>query len=633
MSSIYTKEICNNWRSTPLVNPLSNKTIKKDGPTFNKLKKECKIFLSNSTSPQPKRQVMKKTDKNPIYTQDICDKWRSKPLVNPLSNRTIKEDGPIYNKLKKECNTSASRSISLQHKKKVINEDEIKLCKQWLKNKSINPKSNKAITSTGAIYKKYLKLCANISKSRSNTSSTSSIKPPSGNINNSSSSSSTRNTSSSLSINDFIKPPSGNRNSLAASIIPQPSSGSRNISSISSIKPPSGNRNSSAASNTDFMTPSLGNSESPLISTESSTNRLHRSTPFSKSSTITSSASSYNIITRFMEKRINNYKILDKYIKKINNKYENNCIKKYTNKAGKKLLRIGNKIILEEQVGEKGSFGIVYKSYYRVNKKDDYKENIKFAVKVCEVNEENTTEINVSNKLLNFINYYHFPILYGYLKCNIDDINDVYESSESTGASIYISRSKFNSKDNSLLKKNNLYFLIYELANGTLNNYLLKLVDKYLNKFISFDLIFNAYIQLFISLYYFHKHTDMVHNDIKFNNFLYHKIKSGGTYIYYIADNTYVVQNIGYIWVINDFGLATINSNSNKMHFLIRDYKNIVDEMKRYNNYYLGIKIQTLIDDLDDALIYRSNDDINDLILRILNCFIGKTSQIIINNE
>ena len=146
-----------------------------------------------------------------------------------------------------------------------------------------------------------------------------------------------------------------------------------------------------------------------------------------------------------------------------------------------------------------------------------------------------------------------------------------------------------------------------------------------MNKFRSNDLILNAYIQLFISLYYFHKLTGMAHNDIKFNNFLYHKTKSGDKFRYFIGNNTYVLENMGYIWVINDFGLATNNSNSN-MHKFINDYKNIVNEMETYKLFYIGIKIPELIDDLKNALIYTSTDSIDDIIIRIFNCFIGKTT-------
>lgn len=32
-----------------------------------------------------------------------CTKWLSNPLINPLTNRKIKKNGPTYNKIKKEC--------------------------------------------------------------------------------------------------------------------------------------------------------------------------------------------------------------------------------------------------------------------------------------------------------------------------------------------------------------------------------------------------------------------------------------------------------------------------------------------------------------------------------------------------
>jgi hypothetical protein len=47
------------------------------------------------------------------------------------------------------------------------------------------------------------------------------------------------------------------------------------------------------------------------------------------------------------------------------------------------------------------------------------------------------------------------------------------------------------------------------------------------------------------------------HNDTHYGNFLYHKIKPGGYIKYTIKNETFYVENLGYLWVIWDFGIST----------------------------------------------------------------------------
>ena len=48
----------------------------------------------------------------------------------------------------------------------------------------------------------------------------------------------------------------------------------------------------------------------------------------------------------------------------------------------------------------------------------------------------------------------------------------------------------------------------------------------------------------------------MAHRDTHGNNFLIHFIKSGGYFHYRIYNENYYLENIGYLVVINDFGLV-----------------------------------------------------------------------------
>jgi predicted unusual protein kinase regulating ubiquinone biosynthesis (AarF/ABC1/UbiB family) len=96
----------------------------------------------------------------------------------------------------------------------------------------------------------------------------------------------------------------------------------------------------------------------------------------------------------------------------------------------------------------------------------------------------------------------------------------------------------------------------------------------------------NALTQIFISLLFFYQETGYYHNDAHWGNFLYHKIKKGGYFHYKINGKSYYIENIGYLWVIWDFGLAKlINSRFDirtDYHrimgaFINRDIKKILD--------------------------------------------------------
>jgi hypothetical protein len=705
----YNKETCNKWHTNPLINPLSNRPIKKDGPIYKTFQKECANILKIS----PKKNV--KVNKKPIYNTDNCNKWRANSLINPLSNRPIKKDGPIYKTFQKECDNI----LKLSPKIKSSNTDT-DLCKKWINNKLINPKTNKPIKLNGPIYKQYLLKCAKLlvstkshksssslsdKKSKSSSSSSSSDKKPkssssssdkksksssssndkkssssssslvsaNSNISSSSTNKKLKSKSSSSSLvfaNSNISSSSTNKKpkSLSSSLL----SANSNISSSSTNKKPKSlsssllSANSNISSSLKFKTSSSssdgsskkylksnkegssGNireivSNSYLKSKKSSSQyytgltRTFKSTSFSKSSTKNSFEpaneslklnSSNNIILAFIEKRINNYNILNKYISKIITKYSNNCIKKYKNISGHQLLRIGNKIILKKKLGHSGAYGIVYKGYYRANKRDDYNYNIKFAVKICQITENNKKEIEIAKILTDKVinkDFTNYPILYGYLKCNSDELNDLYSSENSSGSLDYSPQSSFSSNYNSLLNKNQLYFQIYEIADGTLNNYFAYIIDDDTDKIKSNELVFNALAQVFMSLIYFYSNTDMCHADTHFGNFLYHKITPGGKpFEYQIFNNTLSIENIGYLWIINDFGSAKKFIDSKIISQILKDFKLIIQELNYKKSYFIDDEINKFIKKINDYLdidLYII-DDFETLLINIINCLL-----------
>jgi len=231
--------------------------------------------------------------------------------------------------------------------------------------------------------------------------------------------------------------------------------------------------------------------------------------------------------------RINYFVIIHNYINKIRAELKYNCVKKVDNE-----LYLGNRIVLDNQLGNPGRYGIVYKGYYKpisTIQKKDLNKLLKFAVKICEITKKNKKEIKIGkkiNKLLIDMKCPHFLFSYGYLTCK-------------------------NKKNifNDIPYVNNAYFIINELATNTLSSLIVDLYDndkKNLNKIMQ-----NAFMQIFMSMMFFNKYAKYNHNDTHINNFLYIKIKEGGYFHYKLFGVDYYIKNIGYLWVINDFGLAS----------------------------------------------------------------------------
>src|SRR3989338_8209880 len=122
-------------------------------------KPKCPSKSSSSRSSPSQRKSSSSVQE--IWTKKECNQWLKNKSINPKTNKKISVDGRIYKKIQVNCSTSPS-STSYSPKKKQKETKEIKQdegftkkeCQQWLKNKSVNPKTNRKISEDGKIYKK-----------------------------------------------------------------------------------------------------------------------------------------------------------------------------------------------------------------------------------------------------------------------------------------------------------------------------------------------------------------------------------------------------------------------------------------------------------------------------------------------
>lgn len=226
---------------------------------------------------------------------------------------------------------------------------------------------------------------------------------------------------------------------------------------------------------------------------------------------------------------------------------KNNCLKYIGMKDGKPVFKIGDNILLKNQIGSKSKMGIIYLGGFH----DVEGKLFKYAIKIGkgqELKDETKILEKLRNELLNH-NSPHFPFLYSVLECN---------SQKKEFSNISDNELKVFPQ---LLKSSSipLTILLNELANGDLKTFI---HANYSNS----RLIQNALVQVMLSLFSLYAITGIQHRDSHWGNFLYHKIRPGGYIHYKIEGQDYYLENLGYLWVIWDFGLSKpLSSNASLM--------------------------------------------------------------------
>ena len=129
-------------------------------------------------------------------------------------------------------------------------------------------------------------------------------------------------------------------------------------------------------------------------------------------------------------------------------------------------------------------------------------------------------------------NYQHFPLLYHTISCSTqpqitDTLPELFKN---------------------LKKKQGYVMSLNEIASGDLKSFI---YSKHMNE----ETWVNAIEQIIMALACFHS-TGHLHQDSHFGNFLFHKITPGGCFEYIINGEKYYIKNIGFLWVIWDFGVS-----------------------------------------------------------------------------
>jgi hypothetical protein len=239
------------------------------------------------------------------------------------------------------------------------------------------------------------------------------------------------------------------------------------------------------------------------------------------------------------------------------------CLKIYKeNPDGTFKYRIGSHIILNKRIGNDSTFGEAYLSEFR----EKSKKLLTFVSKIYELNSKTNQELEILELLTNKVRMGicpHFPITYGYIKCEKLNGSDSFKKSNSKNLSVEQDLKNYPKIYQNIIDNNStLITLFNELANGDLKSFFTDYQGHT-------EKILNSLIQILLSIVYFYYHINKTHNDCHWGNFLYHKIKKGGYFHYKIFDEDFYLENLGFLWVIWDFDFT----------------KSIKDEIEMKDNY------------------------------------------------
>lgn len=97
------KRLCMLWLQEPLINPETGHSIDRDGPTFEMWKERCKNIGMKTQPTATKTMTWRK-----------CQEWKRYPNINPDTGKKIKKDGPTFKWIEKQCQLIEEKSLVLE---------------------------------------------------------------------------------------------------------------------------------------------------------------------------------------------------------------------------------------------------------------------------------------------------------------------------------------------------------------------------------------------------------------------------------------------------------------------------------------------------------------------------------------
>lgn len=269
-------------------------------------------------------------------------------------------------------------------------------------------------------------------------------------------------------------------------------------------------------------------------------------------------------------------KIFRVYVKYFEKYKQEQCLNVIKKGDGYEYSLANNNIKIVKKIGTESKNGSIY-----LSKGVNGGELLRFAAKIMPQTKDNKKEIKILKEVTKIVSSDkspHFPLMYYNYSCSVPDNNNLPE-----------------------FVINKRYFInLNELANGDLEAFMRKEYDNY-------KLVNNALAQVFIAILSFHS-IGYTHNDTHWGNLLYHKVKQGGYIKYNINGNDIYLENIGYLWVIWDYGETTELDNLN-IFATLQDYMKVIHAFNNQihdgwlpNNLRISVNTRSIVTKIGDII-------------------------------
>lgn len=293
---------------------------------------------------------------------------------------------------------------------------------------------------------------------------------------------------------------------------------------------------------------------------------------FERSNTLIKTVNVKNLEVRQYYDRLKLYKNVNKALEKMS-KYK--CLVPFKNPQVKEYLLENTNIHLLNRIGSNSRYGTIYLTEL---------DNLRFVIKISPQDKYNSLEVLLIQKLSKIVEQDknpHFLFNYKFFMCNKKTQKFVLPT---------------------IIQDNNYYITANELVNGNFKNFLLD--DN-----TTSILLLNALQQILIAILSFHHFSGgLFHNDCHYKNFIFLKIKPGGHFHYKIYNQDIYIKNMGYIWIIWDYGLIKRRNSERRLEdyfkilYFFLKFKNNVNYNKKSISFSKG-----LLDIVNKILEFKDN--------------------------
>jgi len=103
----------------------------------------------------------------------------------------------------------------------------------------------------------------------------------------------------------------------------------------------------------------------------------------------------------------------------------------------------------------------------------------------------------------------------------------------------------------------------------------------------------NALFQIMVGILAIKRYFNMIHTDLHIGNILVHRVKPGGYWTYIIDNKKYYVQNLGWVFLLSDFGFSWIPNKmsvpwhyTDKLKYITKSGQDLYDFITLFKSIY-----------------------------------------------